>query len=55
MAETPPLDSLRQNGVLFQIKQDNIYRVLTLYSKTYNKWLEVDSVPMSHLRKTANL
>jgi hypothetical protein len=50
---TPQLDSLRQN-VLFQIK-DNIYRVLTVYSKTYNKWLEIDSVPMSHLHKTANL
>jgi hypothetical protein len=32
---TPQLDSLRRN-VLFQIK-DNIYRVLTVYSKTYNK------------------
>jgi hypothetical protein len=53
IAGTPQLDSLRQN-VLFQIK-DNIYRVLTVYSKTYNKWLEVDSVPMSHLHKTANL
>jgi hypothetical protein len=40
--------------VLFEIK-DNIYRVLTVYSKTYNKWLEVDSVPMSHLHKTGNL
>ena len=53
IAGTPQLDSLRRN-VLFQIK-DNIYRVLTVYSKTYNKWLEVDSVPMSHLHKTANL
>ena len=54
MAETPQLlDSLKRN-VLFQIK-DSIYRVLTVYSKTYNKWLEVDSVPMSHLSKSTNL
>jgi hypothetical protein len=53
MREVPQLDSLRRN-VLFQIK-DKIYRVLTVYSKTYNKWLEVDSVPLVHLHKTANL
>jgi hypothetical protein len=53
MTETPPLDSLKRN-VLFQIK-DNIYRVLTVYSKTYNKWLEVDSVPMRDLHKATNL
>ena len=53
MTETPQLDSLKRN-VLFQIK-DNVYRVLTVYSKTYNKWLEVDPVPMSHLQKAANL
>ena len=53
MREIPQLDSLRRN-VLFQIK-DNIYRVLTVYSKTYNKWLEVDSVPLVHLHKTSNL
>ena len=52
-SEVPQLDSLRRN-VLFQIG-DNVYRVLTIYSKTYNKWLEVTSVPMGHLQKSANL
>jgi hypothetical protein len=53
IVDTPQLDSLKRN-VLFQI-EDNIYRVLTVYSKTYNKWLEVESVPMSNLHKTPNL
>ena len=52
-SEEPQLDSLRSN-VLFQIGV-NVYRVLTIYSKTYNKWLEVTSVPMGHLQKSANL
>ena len=40
--------------MLFQIG-DNVYRVLTIYSKTYNEWLEVTSVPIGHLQKSANL
>jgi hypothetical protein len=45
---------IEYSQVLFQIK-DNIYRVLTVYSKTYNKWFEVDPVPMRDLHKTTNL
>ena len=53
MADIPLVDSLKRN-VLFQIN-NNVYRVLTVYSKTYNKWLEIESVPMSHLQRSANL
>jgi hypothetical protein len=53
MADVPVVDSLKRN-VLFQIN-NNVYRVLTVYSKMYNKWLEIELVPMSHLQRSTNL
>ena len=51
----PPhqLDNLKRN-VIFQLG-DKRYCVLTVYEKMHNKWLEVESVPMSHLQKSTNL
>ena len=40
-----------RRNVLFEIDK-KVYRVLTIYTKTYNKWLEIESVPLASLNKT---
>lgn len=34
-----------QQSVIFHI-DDDVYRVMKVYSKTHNKWLEIESVPL---------